>query len=179
MNPETDSRALENVLLGRVLSDPETGLPNLPYFRLIREWEERQAKRRGSTVQVLKLTLSGGDDRVRRSMAWRLCREFRTSDLIASEGSSRYRLLLTSPDADHIDAIEERIGRLQVALNELYPSPAPLAIAVEVEAQRVLLPRGPCEPANAEQFETPATPHPRFEGAPDGRRGAEGPPPSA
>lgn len=165
MSIESETGALESALLGRVLSDPETGLPNLPYFRLIREWEERQAKRRGSTVQVLRLTLTGGDDRVRRSMAWRLCREFRTSDLIASEGSSRYRLLLTSPDADHVDAIQDRISRLTVALNELYPSPEPLAINVDVEAQRVPLPRGPCEPADAEQFDTPVMPHRKYEGS--------------
>jgi hypothetical protein len=178
MSKDAEGGALENALLGRVLSDPETGLPNLPYFRLIREWEERQAKRRGSTVQVLKLSLSGGDDRVRRSMAWRLCREFRTSDLIASEGSSRYRLLLTSPDADHIDAIRERITRLQGALNELYPSAVSLTISVDVEPQRVPLPRGPCEPADADQLETPTNPHPRYEGRSERHSDAEGTPPA-
>ena len=179
MNGESEGGALENALLGRVLSDPDTGLPNLPYFRLIREWEERQAKRRGTTVQVLKLTLSGGDDRLRRSMAWRLCREFRTSDLIASEGPSRYRLLLTSPDADHIDAIRERIGRLESSLNESHSTGEPLRIAVEIEPQRVPLPRGPCEPADAEQLETPATPHPRYEGRADRNPDSDDAPPQA
>src|SRR5919199_1684861 len=175
MSAETEGGALESALLGRVLSDPETGLPNLPYFRLIREWEERQAKRRGTSVRVLKLFLTGGDERVRRSMACRLCREFRTSDLIASDGASRYRLLLTSPDADHIDAIRERLGRFEATLNEQYPMSERLSIELEVEPARVPLPRGPCEPADAAQLDTPAQPHPRYVDAeePDRRPGPE------
>ena len=35
-----------DTFLGRALTDPATGLPNVPYFCLIQNWEQRRARRR-------------------------------------------------------------------------------------------------------------------------------------
>ena len=171
MTGETTGGVLENSLLLRVLSDPETGLPNVPYFRLIRDWEERRAARRGGRVRVVRLQVGGGDERLRRSMPWRLCREFRTSDIIASEGIAQFRLLLTSPDADNAEAVVERVRRLETVLNEQHPSQQPLAITVELEDERVCDPREPCAPPDPDRMNTPTTPHPKYEGGSLGTQG--------
>ena len=165
MTTGDERNPLETVLLGRVLTDPATGLPSVPYFRLIREWEERQARRRGTHVRVLRLTVQGGDERIHRSMGWRLCREFRTSDLICSEGPDRFRLLLTSPDADRMDAIVERLQHLAETLQKTSSGDVPVAIAVEVDEERVGRPCGPCEPADKNSLETPE-PHRKYEPRP-------------
>jgi hypothetical protein len=162
MTTGDDRTPLETVLLGRVLTDPATGLPSVPYFRLIREWEERQASRRGTRVHVLRLTVQGGDERIRRSMGWRLCQEFRTSDLICSEGPDRFRLLLTSPDADHVDTIVERLHHLAETVQKTNSAETAFAIAVEVDEERVSKRCGPCEPADKRSLETPE-PHEKFE----------------
>jgi GGDEF domain-containing protein len=135
--------------LGRVLTDPTTGLPNIPYFRLIRDWEERRASRRGYSVRVLRITVSGGDDRIRRSLSWRLCREFRSSDLIASEGSAHFRVLLTSPDAEQADAIQTRIVDMATELNQRHPTAERLELHVEVDSVRPPATlHGPCDPCD-------------------------------
>lgn len=130
--------------LGQALTDPATGLPNLPYFGLICDWEKRRAQRRNSTVKVLNLRVQGPAD---RTLAWRLCQELRTSDLIASEGRHRYRILLTSPDAENAAAIGERIRAMIDRLNEKREA-EPLAAALEVEpdapADKDPGPWGPC-----------------------------------
>lgn len=101
--------------LGQALTDPATGLPNLPYFDLVQDWECRRATRRSYCVRVLTLRVRGPVD---RSLAWRLCQELRTSDLIASDGGKHYRVLLTSPDAENAPAIGERIQIMIDKLNE-------------------------------------------------------------
>ncbi|MGI8619898.1 MAG: hypothetical protein ACR2L6_12560 [Gemmatimonadaceae bacterium] len=115
--------------LGQALTDPATGLPNIPYFNLIQDWVTRRAQRRNSEVKVLTLRLQGAAD---RTLAWRLCQELRTSDLIASEGRHCYRILLTSPDAENVGAIGERIEAMIGKLNEKRDSD-PLALAIGIE----------------------------------------------
>ena len=139
--------------LGRVLTDPLTGLPNVPYFRMIRDWEERRASRRKYQVRVLKIEVRGGDERIRRSLSWRLCREIRSSDLIASEGSSHFRVLLTSPDAENAEMISGRIVEMATELNTRHPAPEPLELQVEVDTRTVPVSDSPCEPCDAATLE--------------------------
>ena len=130
--------------LGQALTDPATGLPNLPYFSLIHDWESRRAARREYSVKVLKLTVSGPSD---RTLAWRLCQELRTSDLIASEGRHNYRILLTSPDAENAASIGERIRSMIDKLNHKRNA-EPMAADLIVEPAAVVEespgPWGPC-----------------------------------
>lgn len=132
--------------LGQALTDPATGLPNLPYFELIQDWESRRASRRRYAVRVLTLRVQGSAD---RSLAWRLCQELRTSDLIASDGGKNYRVLLTSPDAENARAIGARI---QVMIDKLNAKGGaePIRAELAVEAGRtfdaVQGPWGPGEP---------------------------------
>jgi len=139
--------------LGRVLTDPTTGLPNVPYFRMIREWEERRASRRKYEVRVLKIQVKGGDERIRRSLSWRLCREIRSSDLIASEGSSHFRVLLTSPDAEKAEAISTRITDMATEINTRHPSADRLELQVEINTRTLPTMNGPCEPCDPESLE--------------------------
>ena len=134
-------------ILGRALRDPTTGLPNVPYFCLIRDWEERRARRRKYAVRVLKVAVSGGSERVRRSLGWRLCQELRSSDLIASEGGEHYRILLTSPDAENVELIRARLETLATEINEREPGGETFRLAVEIDAERRAESRtgGPCE----------------------------------
>jgi hypothetical protein len=133
-------------ILGRALRDPATGLPNVPYFCLIRDWEERRARRRQYAVRVLKVSVSGGSERVRRSLSWRLCQELRSSDLIASEGGEHYRILLTSPDAENVESIRARLQSLAAEINERDPDEETFRVDVEVDAERRASARdaGPC-----------------------------------
>jgi len=123
--------------LGRALRDPATGLPNVPYLQLIRDWEEKRARRRSYSVRVLKLSLSGGDERVRRSLSWRLIRTLRDSDFLASQGANHFEVLLTSPDAEHADTLRSRIRKVIAELNERHPSETPLIVRMEVEGGAV------------------------------------------
>ena len=123
---------LPDAFLGRALLDPTTGLPNVPYFRLIREWEERRAQRRRHAVREVTMRVSGGAVRVRRALSWRLCRELRESDLIASGGPGEFHLLLTTPDAEHADRICGRIARMAAEINERHPDEPPLRVETEV-----------------------------------------------
>ena len=138
--------------LGRALMDPATGLPNLPYFSIVRDWEERRAKRRGYSVRVLTIAAQCGDEALLRSLGWRLCQELRTSDLIASEGRSTFRVLLTSPDAENAEAIGDRISAMGTALSaEHSDSGLHLAVLVEPFESRGGA-RGPCDPCDDEVF---------------------------
>jgi len=135
--------------LGRALQDPATGLPNIPYFLLIRDWEERRAGRRGYAVRVIRVQVSGGSERQRRALSWHLCQELRGSDLIASQGRDEYRILLTSPDAEKAESVATRIAELADTLNAGSEEGAPLAIALEIETAQPPGPeRGPCEPCD-------------------------------
>jgi GGDEF domain-containing protein len=133
-------------MIGRALMDPTTGLPNVPYFRIVKDWEERRAQRRNYAVRVVRISIEGGEDRVRRLVGWRLCRDLRSSDLIASEGLGHYRVLLTSPDAENVQAICQRIEELIVELNETHPGPDPLQATVSIDDANIVTDRGPCEP---------------------------------
>ena len=120
-------------ILGRVLMDPATGLPNAPYFDLIRDWEARRARRRRYSVRVLTAIFRGGSERLRRSLGWRVARELRGSDLLASAGAGNFRVLLTSPDAEHADRIAQRVQQIAGELNRLHPGESPLTLTVRVE----------------------------------------------
>lgn len=136
--------------------DPATGLPNIPYFCIVQEWEERRARRRGYEVRVLTMAVECDDEALLRSLAWRLCQEVRDSDLIASEGRAKYRILLTSPDAENVAPITARIEEMAKSLNREHPQ-AKLELRVNVQP----IPaagdaRGPCEPPDASVFDREA-----------------------
>lgn len=137
-------------LLGQALHDPETGLPNAPFFSLIRDWEERRARRRQYRVRVLTIRVHGGTDQARRVLTWRLTQSLRASDLVASHGAEHLQVLLTSPDAEHADEIRSRIERLAGELEAtVHPAggpdadasavapPVAMDVAVEDERRRV------------------------------------------
>ena len=129
---ERPMRISHDGLLGRALRDPETGLPNVPFFSLIRDWEERRARRRKYRVRVLDISVRGGSERARGVLSWRLAQALRASDLVASQGREHYRVLLTSPDAEHADRIRERIEHVVQAM----PEGEQVAVAVAVEDER-------------------------------------------
>ena len=123
----------QDAFLGRALRDPATGLPNVPYLQLIRDWEERRARRRNYAVRVLKISVTGGEERVRRSLGWRLIRALRDSDFVASQGPSHFQVLLTSPDAEHVGTLCTRIENVIAELNERHPSDPPLRVLIDLE----------------------------------------------
>lgn len=139
-----------DTFLGRALTDPTTGLPNIPYFCLIQNWEERRAYRRKTLVRVLRLRIVAGGDTARRALMWRLCQELRTSDLIASDGKSEFRILLTTPDAENVNAIADRIDQLTGGVNGACADAQGdelLTVQVETEPVReVVGAQGPCDP---------------------------------
>lgn len=146
-----------DTFLGRALTDPATGLPNLPYFSLIQNWEERRARRRRTLVRVIRLHVEGGSDAARRLLMWRLCQELRTSDLIASEGRDEFRILLTSPDAENVEAIAERVRAVVSDVNAAHgdaPDAGPLAVAAAVEDPPgpVAVEKGPCDPCEEHEL---------------------------
>jgi GGDEF domain-containing protein len=146
-----------DTFLGRALTDPATGLPNLPYFLMIQNWEERRARRRKTVVHVIRLHVAGGSEEARRAFLWRLCQELRTSDLIASEGSDNFRILLTTPDAENADFIAVRVSHLAGPLNEDHPSdsdPLEIAAAIEPPAEQ-LSEKGPCDPCDEHELIRP------------------------
>ena len=145
-----------DTFLGRALTDPATGLPNIPYFCMIQNWEERRARRRKTLVRVIHLHVVGGAEGARRALLWRLCQELRTSDLIASEGADHFRILLTSPDAENSDAIAERVGALSEVLNQAHPSDgAALEISTSVEIPPDQpTEKGPCDPCEEHELIT-------------------------
>jgi GGDEF domain-containing protein len=161
--------AIENNLLKRILTDPLTGLPSVMYFRLIREWEERRARRRDYNVSVLTVEVQGGTQSVRRTLGLRLCRDFRTSDLIASDGNEHYRVLLTTPDAEQAEVIRQKVSRIADGLNEGVPADQHVALDVKVEGKREGQPVEPCQPCDLNALETPAAEHRPFRDSP--RRG--------
>jgi GGDEF domain-containing protein len=134
--------------LGRALMDPATGLPNLPYFSIVRDWEERRARRRGYSVRVLTIAAECQDEALMRSLGWRLCQELRTSDLIASEGRSTFRVLLTSPDAEKAETIAERISAMGDALSAEHQDAALRLDAIVEPVGGHGGERGPCDPCD-------------------------------
>lgn len=167
----TVENALENGLLLRTLTDPETGLPSLLYFRLVRDWEERRAARHGGRVRTVRIAVQGGDETSCRRFTFGLCHEFRKSDLIASSGRAQYRLLLVGRDADQAEAIRERVQRLRDDTNARSTTDATVDVQVVVEEPAPLRERDAHEPPDMERLEDTG-PRPRFEG------GAERPGPN-
>ena len=121
-------------LLGRVLLDPATGLPNLPYFEVIQDWEAKRAERRNYQVRVLDIRIEGGAEATRRTLGWRLRQLLRASDLIASRGTDFFRVLLTSPDAEYADDVARRVASMVDSINGRHPSDPPLDVQVAVGA---------------------------------------------
>ncbi len=146
-----------DTFLGRALTDVATGLPNIPYFRIIQNWEERRARRRKTQVRVVRVAVSGGTDASRRALLWRLCQELRTSDLIASEGRDLFHILLTSPDAENADAIAERVQHLGDTLSDTDPTGSePMLLHTEIEPPPVeVADLGPCDPCNEHELIKP------------------------
>ncbi len=122
-----------DAFLERALRDPDTGLPNVPFLQLIRDWEERRARRRHYSVRLLKVSVTGGDDRVLRTLGWRLLRAVRDSDFLASKGPHQFQVLLTSPDAEQFDALQHRISKIIDDLNARHPDLPPLRGQMEIE----------------------------------------------
>ncbi len=150
-----------DTFLGRALTDVATGLPNIPYFRIIQDWEERRARRRRTLVRVIRVAVSGGADAARRALLWRICQEIRTSDLIASEGRDTFHILLTTPDAENAAAIADRVQQIGESLGESSGNTPqavaePLVIRTEIEP---LVERdagqGLCDPREEHELITP------------------------
>lgn len=106
-----------DTFLGRALTDPATGLPNFPFFRLIHSWEEHKAERRHTRVCAVHVHILAGSDLLRRALMVRLCQEIRASDLMASEGRNNLWVLLTTPDAEHVEAIAQRVSAMAGEVN--------------------------------------------------------------
>jgi hypothetical protein len=143
-----------DTFLGRALTDAATGLPNIPYFRIIQNWEERRARRRKTLVAAVRVNVSGGGEGSRRALMWRLCQDLRTSDLIASDGRDVFHILLTTPDAENAGAIAERVVQLGESLGESDPpGTAPLVIRTELEAAtEYVAEKGPCDPCEEHEL---------------------------
>jgi hypothetical protein len=96
----------------------------------------------------------GAADRDRRSLPKQLCRELRQTDLIASDGPTQYYLLLTSPDAESLGAVIERVQSVIDALNKRRKvTEVPLEMDVQLEDERSFGgDRGPCEPCDLERL---------------------------
>lgn len=144
---------LENGLLLRTLTDPDTGLPSALYFRLVREWEERRAARHGGRVRTIRISVRGGDETSCRRFTFGLCREFRKTDLIASSGRAQYRLLLVGRDADQADAIRDRVERLRDDTNARSASDGTIEVHVMVDELHPARERDAHEPPDIGQIE--------------------------
>jgi hypothetical protein len=154
---------LENALLLRTLTDPDTGLPSLLYFRLVRDWEERRAARHGGRIRTIRIFVHGGEDTSCRRFTFGLCHEFRKSDLIASSGRGQYRLLLVGRDADQADAIRERVERLRDDTNTRSSQPGAIEVKVVVDEPAPLRERDAHEPPDLERLEDSGA-GPKYEG---------------
>lgn len=146
-------QGLENGLLLRTLTDPDTGLPSVLYFRLVREWEERRAARHGGRVRTVRIAARGGDDASCRRFTFGLCREFRKGDLLASSGRSQYRLLLVGRDVDQTDTIRERIARLQADTNARSVPEAAIDVDIQFDDPLPVRERDAHEPPDIDQLE--------------------------
>lgn len=149
----TVEQGLENGLLLRTLTDPDTGLPSVLYFRLVREWEERRAARHGGRVRTVRIGVRGGDDPACRRFTFGLCREFRKGDLLASSGRNQYRLLLVGRDVDQTDTIRERVERLMADTNARSAEEAALEVELEFDEPLPLRERDAHEPPDIRQLE--------------------------
>jgi hypothetical protein len=150
-----------DTFLGRALTDAATGLPNIPYFRIIQNWEERRARRRNTMVRVIRVAVEGGAEGSRRALLWRLCQELRTSDLIASEGRDIFHILLTTPDAENAVSIAERVQRLgdmptEAGTESEGDGASPLVLRTEIELPtQYVAEKGPCDPCEEHELIKP------------------------
>lgn len=149
----TVEQGLEHGLLLRTLTDPDTGLPSVLYFRLVREWEERRAARHGGRVRTVRIAVRGGDEVSCRRFTFGLCHEFRKGDLLASSGRNQYRLLLVGRDVDQTDTIRERVERLTADTNARSLEEAALEVEIEVEEPVPVRERDAHEPPDIAQLE--------------------------
>lgn len=148
-----------DTFLGRALTDAATGLPNIPYFRIIQNWEERRARRRETQVRVVRVSVSGGGDTSRRALLWRMCQELRTSDLIASEGRDTYHILLTTPDAENAEAIAERVQQMGAGLGQSDPGEGQMILSTDIEpVAPPVREKGPCDPCEDHELIQPDPP---------------------
>jgi len=155
---------LENALLLRTLTDPDTGLPSLLYFRLVRDWEERRAARHGGRIRTIRILVHGGEDASCRRFTFGLCHEFRKSDLLAASGRGQYRLLLVGRDADQVGAIQERVERLRDDTNTRSARESAIDVKVVVDEPAPLRERDAHEPPDLERLEDSGA-GPRYDGA--------------
>ena len=155
---------LENALLLRTLTDPDTGLPSLLYFRLVRDWEERRAARHGGRIRTIRILVHGGEDASCRRFTFGLCSEFRKSDLLAASGRGQYRLLLVGRDADQAGAIQERVERLRDDTNTRSAREGAIDVKVVVDEPAPLRERDAHEPPDLERLEDSGA-GPRYDGA--------------
>ena len=162
----TIESSLENGLLLRTLTDPHTGLPSVLYFRVVREWEERRAARHGGRVQTVRIVVRGGDEESSRRFTFGLCHEFRKGDLIASAGSTQFRLLLVGRDADQADAIRGRVERLAHETNARTAREAPIDVEVTLEESAPVHERDAHELPNLSRLEDSGA-VPRFDAGAD------------
>jgi hypothetical protein len=152
---------LENGLLLRTLTDPDTGLPSVLYFRLVRDWEERRAARHGGGVRSIRIVVRGGDDGSCRRFTFGLCHEFRRTDLLASAGRGQYRLLLVGRDAENVEAIHARVARLEQDTNARSPEGGSIAVEVSVDEPTPVTIRDAHEPPAIPRLEDTGE-RPRF-----------------
>ena len=160
----TVENELEGGLLLRTLTDPNTGLPSVLYFRLVHDWEERRAARHGGRVRTIRIFVQGGEDASCRRFTFGLCHEFRKSDLIASAGRGQYRLLLVGRDADQADAIRERVERLRNDTNTRSAKEGAIDVQVLVDESAPLRERDAHEPPDMDLEDSGAGP--RFDPGP-------------
>lgn len=88
--------------------------------------------------RLVRLEVSGGAPRVRDSLSWRLPMGIPQCNLVASDASGSYELLVSDQGADTATVIRDRIDRMVARLNEFHPSDVPLQIAVTVDADMPL-----------------------------------------
>lgn len=165
LRPMTVDHELENGLLLRTLTDPDTGLPSVLYFRLVRDWEERRAARHGGRVRTIRIFVQGGEEPSCRRFTFGLCHEFRKSDLIASAGRGQYRLLLVGRDADQADAIRERVEHLRDDTNARSTTEGAIDVRVVVDEPAPLRERQAHDPPDVNQLEDSGA-GPRYDGEP-------------
>lgn len=164
----TVESGLENGLLLRTLTDPDTGLPSVLYFRLVRDWEERRAARHGGVVRSIRILVRGGDDASCRRFTFGLCHEFRKTDLLASSGRGQYRLLLVGRDAENAEAIRARVTRLGQDTNARCSEGGSIAVEVSLDEPTPVTVRDAHEPPAIPRLENTGE-RPRFAPDPEAR----------
>ena len=123
---------LESGLLKRVLLDPATGLPNTFYLGMLQEWGRAVAERHGEKVFLLRISVEGGSERLRRAFGMTLFGVFRRADLVASEGGHRFHVLTVVREAEAAEVLVKRVEKIAAMLNQRSPGEPPLDVRVEV-----------------------------------------------